>query len=142
VVSGILLVGPLNSNPTWSNLVAHRDRGSPMLAPVVDGGRSVRVWPGPEMPGFDRTRDPWPMPPSGPRTLYLQHPSDPVVWWSPRLLWSRPDWAGERTAVSRTPPLRWRPISSASRAIPAMKIISGTSSTALSACVRNRTGTS
>lgn len=110
LVDGVLLVGPLNSNPTWSWLVAHRDPGSPMLAPVVDGGRAVRFWAGPEMPRYDRTRDPWPAPVSGPRTLYLQHPSDPVVWWSPALLWSKPAWVDERTVVARAPPLRWKPV--------------------------------
>ncbi|MBN1173469.1 MAG: alpha/beta hydrolase [Micromonosporaceae bacterium] len=110
LVSGILLVGPPNSNPTWSRLVSQRDAGSPMLAPVVNGGRSVRFWAGPEMPRYDRTMDPWPEPISGPRLLYLQHPSDPIVWWSPSLLWSRPGWVAERTIVSRAPPLRWRPI--------------------------------
>jgi uncharacterized membrane protein len=108
--SGVLLVGPLNSNPTWSELVARREPGSPMLAPVVDGGRSVRFGPGPEVPGTDRTTQPWPTPPSGPRMLYLQHPSDPIVWWSPSLLWSPPDWVRERGVISRAPPLRWQPI--------------------------------
>jgi hypothetical protein len=31
VVDGVLLVGPPNSNPTWSELVARRDPGSPLL---------------------------------------------------------------------------------------------------------------
>lgn len=109
-VSGVLLVGPMNSNPTWRDLVSRRDPGSPLLAPVVDGGRAVRFWPGAELPGFDRTGQPWPAPPSGPRTLYLQHPSDPIVWWSPSLLWSEPGWVDERTVLTRAPPLRWRPI--------------------------------
>lgn len=110
VVDGVLLVGPPNSNPTWSRLVAERDDGSPLLAPVVDGGRSVRFWPGPELPQFDRRDDPWPAPPSGPRILYLQHPSDPVVWWSPELLWSEPEWSDERSLVARAPPLLWQPV--------------------------------
>ena len=109
-VDGVLLVGPPNSNPIWSELVSKRDEGSPLLAPVVDGGRAVRFWPGPELPGYDRTDDPWPEPAYGPRTLYLQHPSDPIVWWSPALLWSEPAWVSERTEVSAVPPLRWRPV--------------------------------
>ena len=109
VVDGVLLVGPPNSNPTWSRLVAGRDPGSPLLAPVVDGGASVRFWPGPELPQYDRRDDPWPEPPSGPRTLYLQHPSDPVVWWSPELLWSEPEWADERELMN-APPLLWKPV--------------------------------
>lgn len=110
VVSGVLLVGPPNSNPTWTELVARRDPGSLLLAPVVDGGRSVRFWPGKEMPDYNRTRDPWPEPASGPRTLYLQHPSDPIVWWSPSLLWSEPPWVEERTIVNKAPSLQWKPI--------------------------------
>ena len=110
VVDGVLLAGPPNANPTWSSLVANRDPGSPMLAPVVDGGKQVRFWPGPEMPEYDRRHDPWPKPSEGPRILYLQHPSDPVVWWSPSLLWSEPPWVAERDQVSKAPPLRWRPV--------------------------------
>jgi len=110
VVDGVLLVGPPNSNPTWSRLVAERDPGSPLLAPVVDGGASVRFWPGPELPQYDRRDDPWPEPARGPRTLYLQHPSDPVVWWSPELLWSEPEWADERELMDRAPPLLWKPV--------------------------------
>lgn len=109
-VDGLLLVGPSNSNPTWSELVSHRDPGSPLLAPVVDKGRQVRFWPGPELPTYDRTDDPWPEPAYGPRVLYLQHPSDPIVWWSPSLLWSEPAWVSERTEASAVPPLRWRPV--------------------------------
>jgi uncharacterized membrane protein len=110
VVDGVLLVGPPNSNPTWSKLVSQRAEDSPLLAPVIDEGRAVRFWPGPELPEYDRTDDSWPEPGYGPRTLYLQHPSDPIVWWSPSLLWSEPAWVSERTEVSAVPPLRWRPV--------------------------------
>jgi uncharacterized membrane protein len=27
----------------------------------------------------------------------MMHPSDPIVWWSPHLIFSRPDWIGEAT---------------------------------------------
>jgi len=27
--------------------------------------------------------------------LYLQHPSDPIVWWSPRLILNQPAWLRE-----------------------------------------------
>ena len=30
-----------------------------------------------------------------PRLLYLQHASDPVVWWYWSIMWSRPDWLAE-----------------------------------------------
>jgi uncharacterized membrane protein len=83
---GALFVGPTNDNVVWRQLTADRDRGSPAWAPVIDGGRSVRFL----------TRDPegdWPAGPwDEPRILYLQHPSDPVTFWSFDTLWSAPEW--------------------------------------------------
>src|SRR5215467_12543071 len=32
---------------------------------------------------------------NGTRVLYLLHPSDPVVWWSPDLIFSEPDWISQ-----------------------------------------------
>jgi hypothetical protein len=34
---------------------------------------------------------PW----DGARVLYMMHPSDPIVWWSPHLIFSPPDWLTE-----------------------------------------------
>lgn len=31
----------------------------------------------------------------GNRIVYLQHPSDPISWWSPNLLLDKPDWLDE-----------------------------------------------
>ena len=42
--------------------------------------------------------------------LFMQHASDPVVWWSPRLMFSRPDWLIEPPGVDRTASMRWYPI--------------------------------
>ena len=36
-----------------------------------------------------------------PRLLYLQHASDPVVWWYRSILWSRPDWLAEPRGPGR-----------------------------------------
>ena len=49
---------------------------------------------------------PWP----DTRVLFLQHASDPVVWWSPDLLLQRPDWLTEAPGFDRTPSMRWYPI--------------------------------
>ena len=37
-------------------------------------------------------------------------PSDPIVWWSEDLLFSRPDWLKEPPGRDRTPVMRWYPI--------------------------------
>lgn len=42
--------------------------------------------------------------------LFLQHPSDPVVWWSPDLLFSRPDWLAEPPGRDRSPAMHWYPV--------------------------------
>ena len=47
----------------------------------------------------------WP----APRVAYLQHASDPVVWWSPRLAVRRPDWLAEPRGDDVLPALRWYP---------------------------------
>jgi uncharacterized membrane protein len=41
--------------------------------------------------GIPPEGQPW----NGTRILYLMHPSDPIVWWSPHLIFSEPDWIGE-----------------------------------------------
>jgi uncharacterized membrane protein len=41
-----------------------------------------------EAPDLGRPAGPW----DDPRVVYLQNASDPIVWWSPRLILNRPDW--------------------------------------------------
>jgi uncharacterized membrane protein len=42
--------------------------------------------------------------------LYLQHASDPIVWWSPRLLLSRPDWLREPPGQDVLDQMTWLPV--------------------------------
>jgi uncharacterized membrane protein len=42
--------------------------------------------------------------------LFLQHASDPVVWWSPDLLFRKPDWLDEPPGFDRSAAMRWYPI--------------------------------
>jgi len=42
--------------------------------------------------------------------LFLQHASDPIVWYSPDLLTARPDWLREPPGQDRTASMRWYPI--------------------------------
>ncbi|ARE73135.1 hypothetical protein B6R96_03605 [Streptomyces sp. Sge12] len=88
--AGTLFAGPPNFNTLFREFSDHRDAGSPEIEPVFRDGRTVRFTDDPAagMPPADR---PW----DGTRVLYLMHPSDPIVWWSPRLALSEPDWIGE-----------------------------------------------
>ena len=92
LTSGALFAGPPNFNTLFREFTDHRDAGSPEMQPVYQDGRIVRF-------ASDASTDippdgqPW----TGSRVLYMMHPSDPIVWWSPHLIFSRPDWIGEAT---------------------------------------------
>jgi uncharacterized membrane protein len=88
--AGALFAGPPNFNTLYRTFTDDRDEGSTEAAPVYKSGRTVRFQPVPG-PVVDPAGQPW----NGTRVLYLQHPSDPIVWWSPNLLFSRPDWLTE-----------------------------------------------
>ncbi|RBY83862.1 hypothetical protein DQ238_02030 [Geodermatophilus sp. TF02-6] len=101
---GVLWVGPPNSNEVWSSLVERRDPGTREVEPVYADGLVVR-FAGDE-PDLARPPTEW----LRPRALYLQHPSDPVVWWSPSLLARRPDWLVEPRGEDVSPAMSWYPI--------------------------------
>ena len=87
---GALFAGPLNFNTLYREFTDGRDPGTLEVDPVYKGGRTVR-FTNDVAAGVPPTSAPW----DGTRVLYLQHPSDPVVWWSPSLAWDEPDWLGE-----------------------------------------------
>ncbi len=83
---GVLWAGPPNFNDLWGQIVTDRDSGSPEWLPVYDEGRTVRF--ADEADDLQDPAGPW----DEPRLVYLQNASDPIVWWSPRLILHRPDW--------------------------------------------------
>ena len=104
-VDGVLWVGPPNSSRLWRDFVTRRDPGTREVDPTYSAGMTVRfAQDGPQLESFigDRT---W----GEPRVLYIQHASDPVVWWSPELVRSRPDWLWEEPGRDRSPAMRWMP---------------------------------
>jgi uncharacterized membrane protein len=105
--SSVLWVGPPNASPLWRGLTVRRDPGTPEVEPRYDNGRTVRFSQGTDPTEIARdTEPPW----EGTRVLFLQHSSDPIVWWSPDLLFSRPDWLVEPPGRDRTASMRWYPI--------------------------------
>lgn len=108
-VDGILLAGPPNFNPLHTELTEARDPDSrevlPRLSEVTavrfaDDRDMIRTWYG------DGAAPDW-----GPtRVLYIQNASDPVVWWSPQLLFQEPEWLKEEAGRDRLPQMRWFPI--------------------------------
>ncbi|GAA2520653.1 alpha/beta hydrolase [Rarobacter incanus] len=104
---GAVFAGTPNFTSLWSTETANRDRGSLEYHPIVDDGAQVR-WLTSLTPADSlwRLQDEW-----GPqRTVYLQHASDPVVWWSPALAWNKPDWLSEPAGPDRSETMRWIPL--------------------------------
>lgn len=105
--SSVLWVGPPNASPLWRAITERRDPGTPEVEPRYDNGRTVRFSQGTDPREIAKvTAKPW----EGTRVLFMQHPSDPIVWWSPDLLFTRPDWLREPPGRDRTASMRWYPI--------------------------------
>jgi uncharacterized membrane protein len=103
----VLWVGPPQESPLWRALIVRRDPGTTEVQPRYDNGRTVRFSEAIDAADVGRVAGP---PWVGTRVLFLQHPSDPVVWWSPDLLFGRPDWLIEPRGQDRTALMRWTPV--------------------------------
>jgi uncharacterized membrane protein len=101
---GAIFAGPPNFNTLFREFSDSRDPGSREVAPIYRDGRTVRFddHPGPPVEPASVRWD-------GPRVLYLQHPSDPIVWWTPRLLLTEPDWLREPRGHDVLGGVRWIP---------------------------------
>ncbi|MFF0390204.1 alpha/beta-hydrolase family protein [Kitasatospora sp. NPDC004615] len=99
-----LLVGPTPDNPLRTVITDGRAPGSPVWRPVYQDGRTVRF--AQQTSDFTVPDAPRPQP----RVVYLQNGSDPVVWWEPALIWSRPAWLNGQRAHDVSPTMRWYPL--------------------------------
>lgn len=109
-VDGILLTGPPNFNPLWSSFVSRRDPGTPEVNPEFAGGTVVRFAETAEQVRAEAADAREGGAPWGPtRMLYIQRASDPVVWWSSRLILREPDWLKETPGVDRFAGFHWIP---------------------------------
>lgn len=103
-LSGALFTGPPNFNPLYRTFVDQRDPGSTEVEPLYRAGRTIRFTTSPGGP-IPPAGQPW----DRARVLYLQHPSDPITWWSPDLILNRPDWLTEQRGRDVPAATRWIP---------------------------------
>nr|WP_234812070.1 alpha/beta-hydrolase family protein [Mycolicibacter longobardus] len=101
---GALFSGPTFQNTVWTDLTATRDPGSPQWLPIYRDGRHVRFVARPD--DLHRPDTAW----ESPRVTYLQHASDPIAWWNPRLLFKKPAWLSEPRGYDVLPEMRWLPV--------------------------------
>src|SRR5690606_21840410 len=81
-VDGALFTGTPGFTPLHEEITASRVASSTQVLPVGDDGARVRfASTQAELAAdqFGRSLGPW----GYPRVVYMQHRSDPVVWWSP-----------------------------------------------------------
>jgi len=102
--SGILFAGPPNFNTLWTQFTTDRQAGSPEIQPIYQNGQIVR-FTNDSSTGIPPQGQPW----TGTRVLYLQHPSDPIVWWSPHLIFSQPDWISQPPGKDVLKTMFWMP---------------------------------
>jgi uncharacterized membrane protein len=102
--AGALFVGPPNFNVLYREFTDGRDAGSLEVEPVYRDGRTVR-FTNDVAAGVEPTSQPW----RGTRVLYLQHPSDPIVWWGGHLVLTRPDWLEEQRGRDVLDEMVWIP---------------------------------
>lgn len=107
-VDGAVWTGTPGFTPLWRQIEESARPGSPAVAPIIDEGAAIRVvtrvadlrtnyWGGAYAPWGET------------RVVYAQHPSDPVAWFTPSLLWEEPRWLRERAGFDVSPAIRWFP---------------------------------
>lgn len=100
---GALWVGPPFASAAWRSTIANRQPDSPLWRPRIGDDSAVRF--------ANQGADLFEAGAWGPlRIVYLQYPTDPIVFFDPSLLYREPEWlAGER-APSVSPLLNWYPV--------------------------------
>lgn len=102
--NGALFVGSPNFSQPWGYFTEGRDSDSPEWQPVYNQGEAVRF--ASNTKDLKTTDSDW----QRPRIVYLQHASDPVVWWSFDLILNKPDWLKEPRGEDVTPLMQWYPL--------------------------------
>lgn len=101
---GIVFMGPPADNTLSGEFIRGRDAGSPVWQPLYERGETVRYID--DAGDLTSVTGIW----EEPKAVYIQHPSDPVSWWAPDLLFERPDWLIEEPGPDRTDDMHWFPM--------------------------------
>ncbi|MBP6997715.1 MAG: alpha/beta-hydrolase family protein [Phycicoccus sp.] len=108
-VDGAVWSGTPRFTPLLDQIEQQRVQGSPEISPVLDSGRQVRFvsnGAGLTADYVGRVFPEW----ETPRIAYVQHPSDPVVWFQPQTGLSQPDWLREPRGRDVNPSMNWLPV--------------------------------
>lgn len=100
-IGKVIWIGPPAQSRLWEQWQADRSAG-PAWQPVIGDGDIARVFVTPgELTGAE--------PASGPSIAIAAHANDPVVYWSPSLFLTQPDWSEQPLGPGVDPHFRWIP---------------------------------
>lgn len=102
-IDGALWSGPPFPSTQWASLTKARNPDSPYWRPEVRDGRMVRFHGQADHVFDDRGWGPI-------RNVYLQYASDPMIFFSPDLLFEEPAWLQGERGPDVSEYLRWFPI--------------------------------
>jgi uncharacterized membrane protein len=103
-IAGAFWAGPPFPSDFWNRVQRARAEGSPWVKPVVGDGSLIRYAARGE-DGSEGASDWGPM-----RIVFLQYPSDPIVFFDPLSTFRRPVWMREPPGDGVSPYLRFMPI--------------------------------
>ncbi len=102
-VDGALWVGSPFVSEFWNRITAMRDPGSPAWLPEYQQGRVVRFTG--EENSLDIPKSSW----QENKIIYVQYPTDPVVFFSTDHLFFEPDWLEHPRGPGVTSDIDWHP---------------------------------
>lgn len=100
---GAFWVGPPFASPAWRSTTASRDPQSPVWLPRIGRGDAIRFANSGD--DLDEAGQWGPL-----RVVYLQYPSDPIVFFEASLAYREPGWLSGPRAPSVSPLLNWYPV--------------------------------
>lgn len=101
-IDSIAWIGPPAASVLWSQWQQDRT-GGPAWDPIIGDGSITRVLISANDPDGDELKDP-------PTIVFAAHANDPVVYWSPSLLFNQPDWLTPPLGPGVMPQMRWFPV--------------------------------
>ncbi|MFA0813072.1 alpha/beta hydrolase [Microbulbifer epialgicus] len=102
-IDGALWAAPPFSMGLWQMITDNRDPGTPAWLPQFKGGEVVRF--GNQFGGY-LGQEPW----GKFRIAFLQHASDPIVFFDLRWMFRKPDWLEYPRGPDVSPDLQWFPV--------------------------------
>jgi uncharacterized membrane protein len=103
-IDGAFWAGPPFPSEFWNRVQRARAPGSPWVRPRIGTGSFIR-YAGRGEDGSEGAAD-W----GSMRIMFLQYPSDPIVFYDPFSVWKRPVWMQEAPGEAVSPYLHFMPV--------------------------------